>query len=146
MVHRSRTTIWAALAAALMLPSIGAAQDVAPVTASVTAPMTAPVAPTFVMAPAAVNVTAAAPSTMAPDRATGPLTTARAVGLQHVFADSATAPMMKRKKSRSSSVTLMVFGLATLLVGTVVDGDTGTVIVLTGAGIGLVGLYRYLNQ
>lgn len=138
MVHRSRTTIWAALAAALMLPSIGAAQDVAPVTA--------PVAPTFVMAPAAVSVTAAAPSTMTPDRATGPLTTARAVGLQHVFADSATAPMMKMKKSRSSSVTLMVFGLATLLVGTVVDGDTGTVIVLTGAGIGLVGLYRYLNQ
>jgi hypothetical protein len=138
MVHRSRTTIWAALAAALMLPSIGAAQDVAPVTA--------PVAPTFVMAPAAVSVTAAVPSTMTPDRATGPLTTARAVGLQHVFADSATAPMMKMKKSRSSSVTLMVFGLATLLVGTVVDGDTGTVIVLTGAGIGLVGLYRYLNQ
>lgn len=138
MVHRSRTTIWAALAAALMLPSIGAAQDLAPLASSA--------APMIIMAPTLVNALASAPSTMTPDRATGPLTTARAVGLQHFFADSATAPMMKMKKSRSSSVTLMVFGLATLLVGTVVDGDTGTVIVLTGAGIGLVGLYRYLNQ
>ena len=138
MVHRSRITVWAVLAAALMLPSIGAAQDLAPATA--------PVAPTIVLAPAAASISAAAPSTMTPETATGPLTTARAVGLQHYFADSATAPMMKMKKSRNSSVTLMVFGLATLLVGTVVDGDTGTVIVLTGAGIGLVGLYRYLNQ
>ncbi len=138
MVHRSRTTILAALAAALMLPSIGSAQDIAPVIA--------PAAPTLVMAPATVSVPTATPSTMTLDSATGPLTTTRAVGLQRYVADSATAPMMHMKKSRNSSVTLMVFGLATLLVGTVVDGDTGTVIVLTGAGIGLVGLYRYLNQ
>ncbi len=138
MVYRSRTTVLAALAAALLLPSIGAAQDLAPVTA--------PAAPTLVMSPATVSVPTAAPSIMTPDSAVGPLTTARAVGLQHYFADSATAPTMTMKKSRNSSVTLMVFGLATLLVGTVVDGDTGTVIVLTGAGIGLVGLYRYLNQ
>ena len=138
MIHRTRTTVLAALAAALLLPSITSAQDLAPVTA--------PTAPTLVMAPATVGAPAATPSTMTIDSAAGPLTTARAVGLQHYFADSATAPMMKMKKSRSSSVTLMVFGLATLLVGTVVDGDTGTVIVLTGAGIGLVGLYRYLNQ
>ena len=141
MVHRTRTTVLAALAAALLLPSIGSAQDLAPVTAP-----TAPTAPTLVMSPATVSAPSATPSTITIDSAAGPLTTARAVGLQHYFADSATAPMMKMKKSRNSSVTLMVFGLATLLVGTVVDGDTGTVIVLTGAGIGLVGLYRYLNQ
>lgn len=40
----------------------------------------------------------------------------------------------------------MVVGLATLLVGTVVDDDAGTVLALTGANVGLVGLYRYLNQ
>ncbi len=138
MVYRFRTTVLASLAAALLLPSIGAAQDVAP------APT--PVAPTLVMSPATVSAPSAAPSAMTPAQDVGPLTTARAVGLQHYFADSATAPMMKMKKGHSSSVTLMVVGLATLLVGTVVDGDTGTVIVLTGAGIGLVGLYRYLNQ
>ncbi|QJR34210.1 hypothetical protein [Gemmatimonas groenlandica] len=138
MVHRSRTTVLAALAAALLLPSISSAQDIAPVAA--------PAVPTLIMAPATVSVPAATPSTMTLDNATGPLTTTRAVGLQRYVADSATAPMMHMKKSRNSSVTLMVFGLATLLVGTVVDGDTGTVIVLTGAGIGLVGLYRYLNQ
>lgn len=139
MVHRSRTTILAALAAALMLPSISAAQDLAPVAPPVNAP-------TLVMSPttaAAPSVTSAAPTL---DNAAGPLASTRAVGLQRYVADSATAPMTNMKKSRSSSVTLMVFGLATLLVGTVVDGDTGTVIVLTGAGIGLVGLYRYLNQ
>ncbi|WP_411281278.1 hypothetical protein [Gemmatimonas sp.] len=138
MVHRARTTVLAALAAALMLPSFAAAQDLAPVAA--------PAAPTLMMTPATVSVPAAAPSTMALDRAVGPLTTARAVGLQRYVVDSATAPMMHMKKSRNSSVTLMVFGVATLLVGTVVDGDAGTVIVLTGAAIGLVGLYRYLNQ
>ncbi|WP_373060826.1 hypothetical protein [Gemmatimonas sp.] len=138
MAHRSRTIILAALATALILPSIGAAQDIAP--------LTAPAAPTLVMAPATVSTPATAPSSMMLDSVIGPLTTARAVGLQRYVADSATAPMMHMKKSRNSSVTLMVFGLATLLVGTVVDGDTGTVIILTGAGIGLVGLYRYLNQ
>lgn len=138
MVHRSRTTVLAALAATLLLPSIGMAQDFAPVTT--------PVTPTLVMSPATVSVPVAAPTTMTPSQGVGPLTSARAVGLQHYFADSTTAPSMNIKKSRNSSVTLMVFGLATVLVGTVVDGDTGTVIVLTGAGIGLVGLYRYLNQ
>lgn len=140
MIHRSRTTILAALAAALMLPSIGAAQDLAPLTAP------APAVQTLVMAPTTVSEPAAAPLTMTPDRAAGPLATARPVGLQRYVADSTTAPMMKMQKSRNSSVTLMVFGLATLLVGTVVEGDAGTVLVLTGAGIGLVGLYRYLNQ
>ena len=77
MVHRSRTTVLAALAAALMLPSIGSAQDIAPVVA--------PAAPTLVMAPATVSVPAATPSTMTIDSAAGPLTTARAVGLQHYF-------------------------------------------------------------
>ena len=138
MNHRSRTTILAALAATLMLPSIGAAQDIGPVTA--------PVAPTLVMSPATVSMPTTAPSITIVDAPVGPLTSTRAVGLQRYATDSATAPMMHMKKSRNSSVTLMVFGLATLLVGTVVDGDTGTVIVLTGAGIGLVGLYRYLNQ
>ena len=140
MIHRVRTTILAALAASLMLPSIGAAQDLAPLTAP------APAVQTLVMAPTTVSEPTAAPLTMTLDRAAGPLATARPVGLQRYAADSTTAPMMKMQKSRNSSVTLMVFGLATLLVGTVVDGDAGTVLVLTGAGIGLVGLYRYLNQ
>ena len=138
MFDRFRTTVLASLAASLLLPSIGSAQDIAPVTSAV--------APTLAVASATVSLPAAAPTTVTVDSATGSLTTARPVGLQRYVADSVTAPAMHMKKARSSSVTLMVFGLATLLVGTVVDGDAGTVIVLTGAGIGLVGLYRYLNQ
>jgi hypothetical protein len=139
MSHRSRTSILAALAAVLMLPSISAAQDLAPASSPTGAPALA-------MSPTTVTVPTVAPNAVALHNAAGPLASTRPVGLQRYVADSATAPMTNMKKSRSNSVTLMVFGLATLLVGTVVDGDTGTVIVLTGAGIGLVGLYRYLNQ
>lgn len=143
MANRSRTTILVAIAAALLLPSLGAAQDGVSV---IVPPETAP---TIATAPAAVPAATTAPTTlptiMIAEPAAGPLATARAVGLRYAFADSSTAPAMHRKLGSRSSVSLMVFGLATLLVGTVVDGDAGTVIVLTGAGIGLVGLYRYLN-
>jgi hypothetical protein len=40
---------------------------------------------------------------------------------------------------------LMLVGLATILVGTIVDDDAGTVLILSGAGIGLYGLYRWLQ-
>lgn len=138
MMSRSRTTVLAALAAALMLPSLGTAQESVPIAAPTAAPI--------MTAPTTASLPTAAPSTMTRDSMAGPLASTRAVGLQRYAADSATAPMLQMKKSRNSSVTLMVVGLATLLVGTVVDGDTGTVIVLTGAAIGIVGLFRYLNQ
>ncbi len=134
MRNRARFTVFTAVAATLLLPTIASSQQLAP------SPATAPV-----VLSAPMTVTAPATTT---DSLVGPIANTRAVGLQRYrLVDSATAPeMMKQKRSQNGNVTLMVVGLATLLVGTVVDDDAGTVLVLTGAGIGLVGLYRYLNQ
>ena len=46
---------------------------------------------------------------------------------------------------RSRAVTLMIVGGATMVVGSVVDGDAGSILMIGGAVIGLVGLWRYLN-
>ena len=40
---------------------------------------------------------------------------------------------------------LMLIGLAIVVVGAVVDGDAGTIVMLSGAGVGLYGLYLYLQ-
>lgn len=42
-------------------------------------------------------------------------------------------------------VAWMVLGGATLIVGSIVGGDGGTIIMITGGVIGLVGLWRYLQ-
>lgn len=39
----------------------------------------------------------------------------------------------------------MVLGGATVIVGSIVGGDGGTIIMITGGVIGLVGLWRYLQ-
>lgn len=42
-------------------------------------------------------------------------------------------------------VAWMVLGGATLIVGSIVGGDGGTILMVTGGVIGLVGLWRYLQ-
>jgi hypothetical protein len=39
----------------------------------------------------------------------------------------------------------MLIGGATLVVGSLVGGDAGTIIMITGGAIGLTGLWRYLQ-
>ena len=48
-------------------------------------------------------------------------------------------------RSDRQSVALMVVGGAGLLVGAVIGGDEGTIIMIAGGGIGLLGLWRYLR-
>lgn len=45
----------------------------------------------------------------------------------------------------SSNVALMIVGGAALVVGSLVDGDSGTIIMVGGAVVGLIGLFRYLG-
>ncbi len=45
----------------------------------------------------------------------------------------------------SQNVALMIVGGAGLLVGAVIGGDEGTIIMIAGGAIGLLGLYRYLR-
>jgi hypothetical protein len=49
------------------------------------------------------------------------------------------------KATKQSSTALMIVGFAAMIVGAVVDGDAGTLIMVGGAGVGLYGLYHYLN-
>lgn len=45
----------------------------------------------------------------------------------------------------SANVALMVVGGAALVLGAVIGGDEGTIIMIGGGGVGLLGLYRYLR-
>ena len=53
------------------------------------------------------------------------------------------APM--RDEGLSRNVVWMIVGGATLVVGSVVGGDAGTIMMVTGGVIGLVGLMRFLQ-
>ncbi len=46
---------------------------------------------------------------------------------------------------RSQSVAMMIVGGAGLIVGSIIDGDTGTIIMVGGGIVGLVGLFQYLR-
>jgi hypothetical protein len=46
---------------------------------------------------------------------------------------------------QSTNVAMMIVGGAALVVGSVIHGDTGTIIMVGGGVIGLIGLYRYLR-
>lgn len=45
----------------------------------------------------------------------------------------------------TQSQTLMIVGGAMFLAGAIIGGDAGTIIMIGGAGIGLWGLYQYLQ-
>jgi len=51
------------------------------------------------------------------------------------------APAMRR----SQSVALMIVGGAGMIVGSLIDGDSGTIIMVGGGVLGLVGLFQYLR-
>jgi hypothetical protein len=56
------------------------------------------------------------------------------------------APVVFAPQERASSdVALMIVGAAGLVVGSLVDGDAGTIIMIGGGALALVGLYRYLT-
>ena len=58
---------------------------------------------------------------------------------------SAEAAAMQSRAGLGQSRALMFVGLATLIAGAVIGGDAGTIIMVAGAGIGLWGLYQYLQ-
>jgi len=58
--------------------------------------------------------------------------------------EAATEPVPPAMR-RSQSVALMIVGGAGMIVGSLIDGDTGTIIMAGGGVIGLVGLFQYLR-
>lgn len=122
----SRSYRWPiAVAAALAFAApVGAQQvpagdvGIAPITSSMQA-----VAPVLTLAPVlAIESTIASESTTTPSPAPIP-------------------PVMRR----SQSIALMIVGGAGMIVGSLIHGDTGTIIMVGGGVIGLVGLFQYLR-
>ncbi len=110
--------------AAMLLPSMLMAQELVVVPASevVTA---APVA--AVVAPVAVS---------------GPRVSQ--VGISRSAVVSTDMPQQPYRGSRSDIAWMTVGGVA-LVAGLIIGGDVGTLFAVSGAVIGLVGLYRYMN-
>lgn len=60
-----------------------------------------------------------------------------------VTASPSPVPFQRSRSSRS--VAMMVVGGAALIVGSVVGGDSGTIIMVGGGVVGLIGLWNYLQ-
>lgn len=94
------------------------------------------------VAPVATEAVPAAAMTTVP--AAGPTLAGETVGVRAVTATDA-APLVLQDSRASRNVTWMIVGGAALVVGSLVGGDAGTIIMVTGAVVGLVGLFRYLR-
>ncbi|HCT58337.1 MAG TPA: hypothetical protein DGD08_14125 [Gemmatimonas aurantiaca] len=105
---------------------------IAPSGSSITRSKTSPIA-----SPATADTTA-----VTADHAAA--VTAQPVALRTRAVAPAEAPRAPHVSKQSSSA-LMIVGFAAMIVGAVVDGDAGTLIMVGGAGVGLYGLYHYLN-
>lgn len=55
------------------------------------------------------------------------------------------APQDVLRRNQGPDVALMVVGGAALIAGLVVGGDSGQLIAITGAVLGLIGLFRYVR-
>lgn len=53
--------------------------------------------------------------------------------------------LMQDSMGNGSNVAMMIVGGAALVVGSIVGGDSGQIIMISGAVIGLIGLFRYLR-
>ena len=74
----------------------------------------------------------------------GPSTSSARVAA-HAISTSHGAPPVFQDKKPKRSVAFMIVGGAALVVGAVIGDDAGTIVMLTGAAIGLYGLYRFLT-
>lgn len=75
----------------------------------------------------------------------GPTMHSNTVGVRAIqpLATSELAPMHYDATNRN--ITLMIVGGAGLLIGSIIGGDTGTIVMVGSGVIGLIGLFRYLN-
>ena len=110
----------------------------APVSAQQIADDDLGVASTTSSSQAAAPVTGSAAFAFAPT-----ITLASAMVIEPTAAPFA-APMPPVMR-QSQSVAMMIVGGAALIVGSLIDGDTGTIIMVGGGVVGLVGLFNYLQ-
>ncbi|WP_396213760.1 hypothetical protein [Gemmatimonas sp.] len=101
--------------------------------------------------PAAISVaallqpaTAAAATPTAATPAAGPVAETQAVALKGRTAP-APLPAPAPRANTTSNRAMMIVGGVGLIVGGIIGDDAGTIVMIGSAGIGLIGLYRFLN-
>lgn len=78
----------------------------------------------------------------------GPSLDAATVGLraeQNVQIPAKGTVVAQARRGTTDATALMIVGGAAFLAGAVIGGDAGTIIMIGGAGVGLYGLYLYLQ-
>ena len=98
---------------------------------------------TSVAAVAADPTPVAAPA-VEPTGSLTPLASNATAGVKS-FAPSSPTPYAPKPEHVGSNVAMMIVGGAVLIIGAVVGGTAGTLIMVGGGVIGILGLYRYLQ-
>jgi hypothetical protein len=101
-------------------------------------------------AAAVLAIAAAAPSARAQAsdarQASGPtVLAARAAVRPDLVMDASVPRALDVRQQLRRSETLMIVGGAIFLAGAIIGDDAGTIIMIGGAGIGIYGLYLYLQ-
>ena len=128
--HRTLATAIFVLFAAAPVAAQGVSQDLA--TLAGPSLLVSPV----IEAPAALLSTPAA---------LGPTTASGVAGVRVSTATSVYAPSAVVVQSRSNNPAMMIVGGAAMIVGAVIGGDAGTIVMVVGGVIGLVGLWNFLQ-
>ncbi|WP_353267158.1 hypothetical protein [Gemmatimonas sp.] len=130
------------LSAALSLAPAFAAAQTAVVTPEPQPPaITVDVAPPTLLAASAA---AAAPSVAPSARPAGPVAESQSVALRG-RTTLAPLPAPLPRVNSASNRAMMIVGAVGLVVGGIIGDDAGTIVMIGSAGIGLIGLYRFLN-
>jgi hypothetical protein len=88
-------------------------------------------------------VVSVAPVAVVAPVSVGPI--AAPVGIARTNVAPSAEPLNLQGTASRRDVSWMIIGGAALVVGSMVDGDAGTIIMVTGAVVGLTGLWRYLQ-
>jgi hypothetical protein len=101
--------------------------------------------PAPTLAPAALPAATETPDTPAAHPALGPTLDGATVGFHRATSQTAHGAVTVAAAHSSNSAALMIVGGAAFLAGAIIGGDAGTIIMVGGAGVGLYGLYLYLQ-
>ena len=74
----------------------------------------------------------------------GPVAETQAVALKGRVAP-APLPAPAPRANTTNNRAMMIVGGVGLIVGGLIGGDSGTIVMIGSAGVGLIGLYRFLN-
>ena len=138
---RSRTTLAVLSFALLGSPAAARAQNVAGPATENSSLVTAP---SLTSQPTDPHVQSARPDSARDGIAGAPMNGLR-VGAHRLTSTSRNALAAPQHAGLGQPVAMMVVGLAGLVAGAVIGGDPGTIIMIGGAVVGLIGLWQYLQ-